>query len=379
MRGIDSGDSVMGQCAHFGHFNNVLLRCVALREAPVRGRRYLVIGLAGNGLKTLDLKGKVEMKKWMNLLVIGLVCFLGLPSPVSAQLKTVKIALTSKEILDNLPYFVGMRMGFFKEVGIDLEPSYFRGGGEVLRAVTSRATDIGGSVAPSAVFIAVSKGERVKILSANVAPLVGVVWLVKSDSPIKSIKDLKGKKVGYTSPGAVSETTIQYILKAENLSKDVELVRAGTPGDNWMMVKNGVIDAGYHVAPGLYDLIAKKEARILIRGTDYVKNYMQTCVAVMEDVVEKNPDMVRSLLKARAKAVKFIWDNPEKTVSIWADELKLPIEATRLAHKDLPRTTYPVGAPRMEDLQGSMQEAIGTGAMKEPLDLKKVLDLRFLP
>ena len=54
----------------------------------------------------------------MNLLAIaGLVSCLGLPSPVSAQLKTVKIALTSKEILDNLPYFVGMRMGFFKEVG----------------------------------------------------------------------------------------------------------------------------------------------------------------------------------------------------------------------------------------------------------------------
>ncbi len=318
--------------------------------------------------------------KWRSLFVIAaLVCFWGLPSSASAQLKTVKIALTSQEILDNLPYFVGIKMGFFKEVGINLQPSYFRGGGEVLRGVTSRATDIGGSVAPSAIFIAVSKGERVKILSGNVAPLVGVVWVVKSDSPIRSIKDLKGKKVGYTSPGSVSHTTIQAILKAEKLDKDVELARAGTPGDNWMLVKNGVIDAGYQIVPAVYNLIGTNEARILINGSDYIKYYLQSSVAVMEDMIGKDPDMLRNLLKARAKAVKFIWENPEQTASIWAEELKLPVEVTRLAHRDLPRTTFVVGPPRTEDLQGSMHEAIGTGAMTAPLDLNKVLDLRFLP
>ena len=163
------------------------------------------------------------------------------------------------------------------------------------------------------------------------------------------------------------------------MEKDVEIVRAGTPGENWTAVSNGVIDAGWHVSPGVYNLVSKGEARILITASNYIKDYTQSSVAAMEEVIEKNPDMIRNLLKARAKAIKFISENPEKTMSIWAEELKLPIEIIRLAYKDLPKGVYEVGVPKAESLMGSMREAIGAGGMKEPLDLKKATDFRFLP
>jgi NitT/TauT family transport system substrate-binding protein len=280
--------------------------------------------------------------------------------------------------MDNLPYFVGIKMGFFKEVGINLEPSYFRGGGDVVRGVTTAATDLAGSAAPSAVFIAASKGEPLKVISGNVGQLV-IVWVVKAKAPYKSIKDLKGKKIGFSSPGSVTHTTIQAILKAEGMEKDVEIVRAGTPGENWTAVNNGVIDAGWHVSPGVYNLISKGEARIIITASNYIKDYTQSSVAAMEPVIEKNQEMIRNLLRARAKAVKFISDSPDKTMAVWSEELKLPIEIIRLAYKDLPKGVYEVGAPKTESLMGSMREAIGAGGMKEPLDLKKVTDFRFIP
>jgi NitT/TauT family transport system substrate-binding protein len=99
----------------------------------------------------------------------------------------------------------------------------------------------------------------------------------------------------------------------------------------------------------------------------------------MEDMIKKDPDMIRSFLRARAKAVRFFYDQPDKTISIWAEELKLPEDAVRLAHKSIPRTFFEAGAPKTENLMAAMQEAIATGAMKEPLDLKQILDLRFLP
>lgn len=308
----------------------------------------------------------------------GFLALMVLPVGGFAQLKTVKVALTSKVVLDNLSYFVGLQMGFFKEVGIDLEPSYFRGGGEVVRGITTRATDIAGSISPAGVMIAISKGEPIKIVSAGCAPLVGIYWVVKAESPLKSVKDLKGKKVGFSSPGSVTHTTIQAILKAEGLEKDTQIVRVGSPGDSWSAVKNGVVDAGWHVSPAVFPLVAKKEARIIINASDYIKHYQQSVVAAMEDVIKKDPEMIRNFLKARAKAVKFIYENPEKTASIWAEELKLPAEATRLAYKDIPRGFFETGAPKTENLKGSMEEAMGAG-LKEPLDLNKIVDLRFLP
>jgi NitT/TauT family transport system substrate-binding protein len=316
-------------------------------------------------------------KRWIFLMALVGLLALG-ASPARAQLRTVKIALTSHENMDNLPYFVGIKAGFFQEAGINLEPSYFRGGGDVVRAVTTRATDLAGSAAPSAVFIAASRGEPIKVVSGHVNQLV-IVWVVKANSPFKSIKDLKGKKIGFSSPGSVTHTTVQAILKAEGMEKDVEIVRAGTPGENWTAVNNGVIDVGWHVSPGVYNLVSKGEARILITASNYIKDYQQTVVAAMDDVIGKHPDMIRNVLRAKAKAVKFIQENPEKTISIWTEELKLPVEILRLAYKDLPKGVYDVGAPKTESLQGAMREAIGAGGMKEPLDLKKVTDFRFLP
>lgn len=317
-------------------------------------------------------------KKWITLAFVALVSSLMLPVGSLAQVKTVKGAFTSKEVLDNLPYFVGLKMGFFKEVEIDLQPSHFRGGGEVVRGITTRATDIAGTISPAGVMIAISKGEPIKIVSGAGAPLVGVYWVVTADSPIKSVKELKGKKVGFSSPGSVTHTVIQAILKAEGLEKETQIVRVGSPGDSWAAVKNKIVDAGWHVSPAVFPLVAKKEARILINASDYIKHYQQTVVAAMEDVIKRDPEMIRNFLKARAKAVKFIYENPEKTASIWAEELKLPLEATQLAYKDIPRTFFETGAPKSDNLKGSMEEALGAG-LKEPLDLNKIVDLRFLP
>lgn len=295
------------------------------------------------------------------------------------ELQKVRVALTNREVLDNLPYFVGIRMGFFKEVGIDLQPSFFRGDDEVVKAITHRATDLAGSAAPSAIFIAFSKGEPIKILSGNVAPLVGIVWVVRTNSPIRSVKDLRGKKIGFNSPGSVIHTTLQTILKAEELAGQVNLVQVGAAGDNWIAVRSGVIDAGWHTAPAVHALLATREARIVISGSDYIKNYMQSSVAAMRDVIEKDPEMIRNFLRARARAVKFIWESPPRTISLWADELRLPVDAVRLAYRQLPKTAFEVSLPKIEDLQGTMQEVIQSGALKEPFDIIQVLDLRFLP
>ncbi len=313
-------------------------------------------------------------------LFVALVALLAAdPATATAQTRTVKVAMASKVVLDNLPVFVGMHMGFFQEVGQTIDPSYFPGGGAVVRAVSTRSVDIGGTVAASATLIAAAQGEPLRIVSGATAPLVGIVWVVPADSPLQSIKDLKGKKAGFSTPGSVTHVALQAILKDEGLDRDVQLVRVGTPGDSWAALKNRVVDASWHINPAVYELLQKKEARILFDATRYIKVYQQTVVVAMEDVIRKDPEMVRTFLKARAKAVKFIWDQPEKTIAIWAEELKLPVEAVRLAYQDLPRTAFETGAPKPENLQATLKEVMDTGAVKQPVDVQKILDATFLP
>jgi len=311
-------------------------------------------------------------------MLLGLAVLLVFPSLASAQLKTVRVASAHKLTTATLPLFVGMHMKFFEEVGLKIEPSYFLGGGDTIRAITSRSADITHNAAPGATLIAISKGEPLKIVAGNTGP-AGTLWVVPTDSPIKSIKDLKGKKVGFSTPGSVTHVAIQQILKKEGLEKDVQLVRAGGPGDNWAALKNKVIDAGWNVGPGVYNLIVKNEARVLIYTAHYVTEYQETVIIATEEMINKDPEMIRNYLKARAKAINFLWENSEKAIAIWAEEVKLPPDVLRLALKDTPRNYWDTGAPKPENLRAAIQEVLDIGAIKEPLDPAKVQDLRFVP
>ncbi len=318
-------------------------------------------------------------RRWTITILALLIGLFAVPFAAQAQLRTVKVAATSKDVLDNLPLFVGVKMGFFDEVGQKLDISYFRGGGEVVRAITTRSVDIGATPAASAILIAFARGEPLRIVSGSAAPIFGVVWVVLADSPIKSVKDLKGKKVGFSSPGSLTHTVIQSILRDEKLEKDVQLVRVGSPGDSWAAVKNKVVDAGWHVAPSVYNLLIKGEARIVVDASDYIKEYQQTVVAVMEDTIKKDPEMIRNFLKARAKAVRSIQRNPGRTIAIWAEELGIPVEAVQLAYKDLKFEYYETGAPKEANMKGALREVMESGAVKEPVDFNKLIDTSFLP
>lgn len=77
--------------------------------------------------------------------------------------------------------------------------------------------------------------------------------------------------------------------------------------------------------------------------------------------------------------MRFIWRTRNGRSPSGAAKLKLPVEATRLAYKDLNPDLYETGAPNMENLKATMREILDNGAIKEPMDPAKVLDLRFLP
>ena len=61
-----------------------------------------------------------------------------------------------------------------------------------------------GEANPGAIAVAIQQGADIRIVSDNVLTIAEFAWMVKKDSPIKTIKDLKGRKIGYTNPRSTS-------------------------------------------------------------------------------------------------------------------------------------------------------------------------------
>lgn len=153
--------------------------------------------------------------------------------------------------------------------------------------------------------------------------------VVKNNSNINSIKDLKGKKIGtpYTT------TTHYSLLKALELNgmseKDITLLDMQMP-DIYAAWQRGDIDAAYAWEPTLSSLL--KDGKSLISSKDMAEKGVITSnvEVVRREFAEKYPDLVTKYIKAVNKAVNLYNENQADAIKILSDSLEItPEEALK--------------------------------------------------
>ena len=155
-----------------------------------------------------------------------------------------------------VPYAVAMKKGFFKEAGIDVTGILTsKGGGTTVRNVLEGGLPFG-EVALSAAIAAIQEGADIKIVMGAVRSAADVYWVTMPDSPIKSVKDLVGKKMAITSPKSVTDMLSTMVLNKHGLFDKVERPALGSVGAGLTALEIG---AGVAVHPA-------EEAQVLRGG-----------------------------------------------------------------------------------------------------------------
>src|SRR5258706_11879412 len=126
----------------------------------------------------------------------------GLVATMGAAAGAEEIVVSNYAVSANgMPFGVALAKGYFKDEGLNITGLISSaGGGTTLRNMLAGGGVPYGEVNPGVVVSAVLAGADLKIVSDNVLTVAEFVWAVKPDSPIKTIKDFKGKKIGYTNP-----------------------------------------------------------------------------------------------------------------------------------------------------------------------------------
>ncbi|GHU69986.1 hypothetical protein FACS189413_09710 [Bacteroidia bacterium] len=141
--------------------------------------------------------------------------------------------------------------------------------------------------------------------------------VVRSDSKIDSLKDLSGKKVGIF-PGSTSRNFLTTIFKEQCPGLPLPEFNDVAPSAHIQQLEGGHIDALYTYEPNLTTGIIKNGFRKICPSI-YALHYSPSpigCAAANSTWAERNPELLKSYLKAIDKAIVFIRENPVKAREI---------------------------------------------------------------
>jgi NitT/TauT family transport system substrate-binding protein len=262
---------------------------------------------------------------------------------------------------------------------------FTRGGGENVQAVVSGDAQIGLGTGTLAVISAFVKKAPIKIAAAEITGM-DAFWYVQSNTSIRKLEDLSGKKVAYSRPGASSHMAVLAIadqIKAKGL-KPAEPVSLGGIPEVYTSVRTGQADAGWSVAPFQLDRVEKGELRVVVRGEEItaMKEITARVHFVNNEFAAKNPDAVRGFFRAQQRALDYMFDHKEETAKIWIRraELKFPESAVLKTwdyYNKAAMTLKPI-----RGLQATIEDGIRNKFLTQPLtqaEINALIDLSFLP
>jgi len=232
----------------------------------------------------------------------------------------------------HLPPYIANAMGFFDEVGLEVEIKSFEGGVGALRGGISGGLDV---VATSSdpLFAAIQQTAPVKAIGTY-APKLSVVLTTGPD--IKTARDLKGRKIGIQEVGGFNEVMARLVLQTAGLTpNDVEYITISTANRVPALV-NGQVDATtlhidqYYAATG-----AKSDLVNLAQMWELVPNWWYSAFVATEDNIKNKREALTRFMTAVIKAQRFMYLNPTETKRIAVDETKRKPEEVDKAYADL--------------------------------------------
>ena len=216
------------------------------------------------------------------------------------------------------PAVVAVRKGYFKDEGLEVTDRKFSSGKDTRDAMIAGSVDIG-TVGITPFIVGATRGD---ISAIGVVCYAGKTGLVMAKPGIKTVADLKGKRIVSQVGSTLDSVFKNAIAPAAGLKKDDYTILNARFADHVQALASGSADAFLGLEP--FCSIAEAE-KIAVPVTDYFKyDLIPNMLAVKTDYLNAHPDTCLTFLRGWLKAVKLFKDKPDE-----ADEIMLSVYSGR--------------------------------------------------
>jgi NitT/TauT family transport system substrate-binding protein len=291
----------------------------------------------------------------------------------TSKLTPVRVAYVSRSILD-MPYVIARDRGFFREEGLEVEFIFMKAI-QTVQAMLAGGVDFG-TATGTAISAAVNGADVRVVFALTDKPSFDMI----SQPNITNVQQMRGKKLGISAPGSLTEILARQILLVNKIPLDqVTMLSLGTSDVTYVALKAGTIDATMLQVP--QNLISQEEGyRKIASGAD-VYRAVQGGLTTTKTVISERPEVVTRVIRATQKALRLIRNDKKFTVDfVKGPFLDLGKDRDKYADRvyDTALQFYLPSGVVDEKLQRDM---IATAAQrvkpKDPVPPERVFDFSF--
>ena len=254
-------------------------------------------------------------KRCVVALIAGWV--LCLPATLARADDTVTVGKADAASTSFLPIHVGDQVGIFKKHGLALKISDFTGGSKLSQAIVAGSIDIGLGAGTEMAFVA--KGAPMKAVCDGLSPIPFIGVAVPYDSPVKKLDQLKGKKIGISSAGSLTDWLAKQLNQHEGWS--------GSDGVTSVAIGNGAaavlaafqtnaIDADLSVTSNIFNWDEKHQGRLVAPASDFVGNIAASTTYASQNFIDHHPDKLKRFLAGWLETIDYLVAHKAETVKI---------------------------------------------------------------
>lgn len=214
-----------------------------------------------------------------------------------------------------VPLEIAKSQGMLQKEGIDIEVISFEGASKMDLGLTSGSVDI--TIGGPTEMAAIAKGMPAKAVAIIARPVRELAVIVPYDSPIKSIKELKGKSIGIATVGSITQWAALELARSQGWKpEDVKLVSISSAGGAAAAaMRTHQVDADVSNLMTGVVMEKQKVARVIAVASDFASDFIMHEMSASDALIESKPDAIRGFIKAWFAAVAYMREHKAEAMA----------------------------------------------------------------
>jgi len=279
---------------------------------------------------------------------------------------------------DFVPLDIGIQKGFFKAHGVDVEEVDFDGSAKLQQGLGADAIDVGLGSGPELAFVA--KGNTDLAIAVFAGAPNSQVLIVRADGPVHTVADLKGKKIGLSTVGSLTDWLVRELSRQQGWGPEgIQGVPLGSESGRTASLRAGTTDGMVIDVATAAKLEKEKIGRIVVQFGTVAPNFIIHAIFATNKAIAEKPDVLKRFLAGWFETINWMRSHKDETVALAAPVMHQEKDIVAMNYDQTMNDFSITGRFDPKALAVLARSFVEMKTLPAEPDMKKLVNESFLP